>query len=49
MSVQNYNSTKFFIKKLLAKEMRKTKILMNTLVSFGSSISDLKKIVIILL
>ena len=41
----NYHSTKFFAENLLAIEMIKTWILMNTSVSLGISILELSKIV----
>ena len=42
-SESNYYTTKFFTKKLLAIEMRKTQILMNKPIYFGLSILDLSK------
>ena len=45
MSEPSYRTTKLFTENLLAKEMRKTKILMNKLVYLGLSILDLSKTV----
>ena len=45
LSEPKYHSTKFFIKNLLAVEMRKTQILMNKLVYLVLSILDLSKTV----
>ena len=42
----NYHATKFFIKNLLATEMKKTQILINKAVSLGISILDMSKNVI---
>ena len=39
----NYHATKFFSKNLLAIEIKKTKICMNTLVYLGLSILELSK------
>ena len=39
----NYHTTNFFTEKLLAREMRKTQILMNKFVCLGLSIVDLSK------
>ena len=44
VSEPNYHTTKFFTKNLLAIEMKKTKILMNTHVCLGLSILELSKI-----
>ena len=41
VSEPNYHTTKFFTENLLAIEMRKTQILLNTPVYLGSSIIDL--------
>ena len=46
VSEPNYHITKFFTEKLLATEMRKIEILMNTPVSMVLSILDLSKTVI---
>ena len=45
MSEPNYHSRKFFTKRLLAIEMRKTQIFMNKPVYLGLSISELNNIV----
>ena len=45
MSEPSYHTTKFFTENLLATEMRKTKILMNTPVYLGLSKLDLSKTV----
>ena len=42
----NYHNTKFFTEYLLAKEIKKTQILMNKAVYLGSSILELSKILI---
>ena len=42
---RNYHTTKFFTENLLAIEMRKTQIIMNTSVYLGLSILDLSKTV----
>ena len=41
-----YHSTKFFTENLLAPEMSKTQVLMNTFVYLGLSVLDLSKTVI---
>ena len=46
VSEPNYHTTKFFTKNLLAIEMKKTKILMNTHVCLGLSILELSKILL---
>ena len=43
VSEPNYHTTKFSVKKLLAKKMRKAQILINQLVYLGLSILDLSK------
>ena len=45
VSERNYHTTKFFTENLLAIEMRKTQIIMNTSVYLGLSILDLSKTV----
>ena len=45
MSEPNYQATTFFIKNLLAIEMRKTQMFMNKPVYLGLSIFDLSKTV----
>ena len=44
VSEPNFHTTKFFTKKLLAIEMKKTEILMNNSVCLGLSIRELSKI-----
>ena len=44
VSKPNYHTTKFFTENLLAKEMKKTKILMNAPVYLELSILELSKI-----
>ena len=46
MSEANYHTTKFFSKNLLAREMKKTQIIMNMLVYLGLSLLELCKIVL---
>ena len=45
VSEPNYHTTKFFTENLLAKEMRKTQILMKKSVYLGLSILDLRETV----
>ena len=45
-SQRNYHTTKFFTESLLAKEMKKTDILMDRHVYLGLSILELSKILI---
>ena len=46
VSKPNFHTNKFFTEKLLAIEMRKTKIIMNKPVYLGLSILDLSKTVL---
>ena len=45
MPEPNYGTIKFFTENMLAREMRKTEVLMNKSVCLGLSILDLRKTV----